>query len=122
VFFLPEIAAGMLFPQRKWEGRPTAYRMLCCAGAVANVLMMMAANMVGFAVGLDGLESIVRGIFRDYSGMCLRSFSYGDGLLLTDVLPGLVFLATACVVLFMGIQIMFEIRQTELRRGINLKC
>jgi D-alanyl-lipoteichoic acid acyltransferase DltB (MBOAT superfamily) len=122
VFFLPEIAAGMLFPQRKWEGRPTAYRMLCCAGAVANVLMMMAANMVGFAVGLDGLESIVRGIFRDYSGMFLRSISYGDGLLLTDVLPGLVFLATACVVLFMGIQIMFEIRQTELRRGINLKC
>lgn len=68
VFFLPEIAAGYLFPRRRWESRPTAYRMLCCVGAVANVLMMMAANLVGFAVGLDGLESIVRGIFRDYSG------------------------------------------------------
>ncbi|KAJ4295938.1 glycerol transporter [Collariella sp. IMI 366227] len=102
VFFLPEIAAGYLFPKRKWESRPTAYRMLCCAGAVANVLMMMSANLVGFAVGLDGLESIVRGIFRDYSGLA--------------------FLVTACGVLFVGIQIMFEIRQSEFRRGINLKC
>ncbi|GAB1311011.1 glycerol transporter [Madurella fahalii] len=102
VFFLPEIAAGYIFPRRKWEGRPTAYRMLCCVGGVGNVLMMISANLVGFAVGLDGLESIVRGIFRDYSG--------------------LVFLVTACSALFVGIQVMFEIRQTELRRGVNLKC
>ncbi|KAK4152238.1 putative glycerol transporter protein [Chaetomidium leptoderma] len=102
VFFLPEIAAGILFPRKKWEARPTAYRMLCCVGGVLNVLLMMSANLVGFAVGLDGLETIVRGIFRDYSGLA--------------------FLLTACVVLFMGIQVMFEIRQSELRRGINLKC
>ncbi|KAL2021404.1 hypothetical protein VTK56DRAFT_7157 [Thermocarpiscus australiensis] len=102
VFFLPEIAAGYLFPRRKWEARPTAYRMLCCVGGVGNVLMMITANLVGFAVGLDGLESIVRGIFRDYSG--------------------LVFLVTACSALFVGIQVMFEIRQSELRRGINMKC
>ncbi|KAL2270053.1 hypothetical protein VTJ83DRAFT_2237 [Remersonia thermophila] len=102
-FFLPEIVASrILFPKRKWERRPTAYRMLSCAGGVANVLMMMAANLVGFAVGLDGLQSIVKGIFRDYSG--------------------LVFLVTACSALFVGIQVMFEIRQSELRRGINLKC
>ncbi|KXX78169.1 Glycerol uptake protein 1 [Madurella mycetomatis] len=102
VFFLPEIAAGYILPRRKWEGRPTAYRMLCCVGGVGNVLMMISANLVGFAVGLDGLESIVRGIFKDYSG--------------------LVFLVTACSALFVGIQVMFEIRQTELRRGVNLKC
>ncbi|KAL2261359.1 hypothetical protein VTK26DRAFT_4335 [Humicola hyalothermophila] len=102
VFFLPEIAAGYLFPRRRWESRPTAYRMLCCVGGVGNVLMMISANLVGFAVGLDGLESIVKGIFRDYSG--------------------LVFLVTACSALFVGIQVMFEIRQSELRRGINLKC
>lgn len=35
---------------------------------------------------------------------------------------GLVFLVTACTALFVGIQVMFEIRQGELRRGINLKC
>ncbi|KAK4128634.1 MBOAT-domain-containing protein [Parathielavia appendiculata] len=102
VFFLPEIAAGYMFPRRKWEGRPTAYRMLCCVGGVGNVLMMISANLVGFAVGLDGLENIVKGIFRDYSG--------------------LVFLVTACSALFVGIQVMFEIRQSELRRGIDLKC
>ncbi|AEO65954.1 uncharacterized protein THITE_2077439 [Thermothielavioides terrestris NRRL 8126] len=102
VFFLPEIAASYLFPRRKWEGRPTAYRMLCCVGAVGNVLMMISANLVGFAVGLDGLANIVKGIFQDYSG--------------------LVFLVTACSALFVGIQVMFEIRQSELRRGIDLKC
>ena len=75
VFFLPEIAARSIFPARKWEGRPTAYRMLCGAGGVLNVLMMISANLVGFAVGLDGLESIVRGIFRDYSGKSLPARS-----------------------------------------------
>jgi D-alanyl-lipoteichoic acid acyltransferase DltB (MBOAT superfamily) len=136
VFFLPEIAAGYLFPRRKWEGRPTAYRMLCCVGGVGNVLMMISANLVGFAVGLDGLESIVRGIFRDYSGtlgsdlfffVALFFFLYSPFLqsffvLLLTPCPGLVFLVTACSALFVGIQVMFEIRQSELRRGINLKC
>ncbi|KAK3336534.1 MBOAT, membrane-bound O-acyltransferase family-domain-containing protein [Cercophora scortea] len=101
-FFLPEIAAGYLFPRHKWESRPTAYRMMCCAGAVGNVMMMVSANLVGFAVGLDGLQSILRGIFSDFSGF--------------------LFLATACTVLFMGIQVMFEVRASELRKGIRLKC
>ncbi|KAK3383695.1 MBOAT, membrane-bound O-acyltransferase family-domain-containing protein [Lasiosphaeria ovina] len=101
-FFLPEIAATYLFPRRQWEARPTAYRMLCCAGAVANVLMMISANLVGFAVGIDGLQSILRGILYEYSG--------------------LLFLVTACGALFVGIQVMFEIRESELRRGIVMKC
>ncbi|KAI0881469.1 MBOAT-domain-containing protein [Annulohypoxylon maeteangense] len=101
-FMLPEMAAGFLFPKRKWESRPTAYRMLCCVGAVANVFMMMSANLVGFAVGVEGLERIIAGIFRDFSG--------------------LTFLSGACIVLFVGVQAMFEIRESEMRRGINLKC
>jgi protein-cysteine N-palmitoyltransferase HHAT len=101
-FFLPEVIATLLFPARKWESRPTAYRMLCCVGAVGNVLMMMAANLVGFAIGLDGLQSILNAIFDDISG--------------------LVFLVVACSGLFIGIQVMFEIRQSELRRGIKLNC
>jgi protein-cysteine N-palmitoyltransferase HHAT len=67
-FMLPEMTARALFPARKWENRPTAYRMLSCVGAVGNVLMMMMANLVGFAVGLDGLQKILAGIFRDLSG------------------------------------------------------
>ncbi|KAI1821021.1 MBOAT, membrane-bound O-acyltransferase family-domain-containing protein [Xylaria intraflava] len=101
-FMLPEMAAGSLFPKRRWEGRPTAYRMLCCVGAVVNVLMMMTANLVGFAFGVDGLQSILAGIFEHFSGY--------------------VFLVGACTALFVGVQVMFEIRETELRRGINLKC
>ncbi|KAI0107877.1 MBOAT, membrane-bound O-acyltransferase family-domain-containing protein [Nemania sp. FL0031] len=101
-FMLPEMAAGSLFPKRKWEGRPTAYRMLCCVGAVGNVLMMITANLVGFAFGVEGLRAILAGIFEHFSGY--------------------VFLAAACTVLFVGVQVMFEIRESEIRRGINLKC
>ena len=67
-FMLPEFTGKFLFPRRKWESRPTAYRMISCVGAVMNILLMMMANLVGFAVGLDGLESILKGIFQDYSG------------------------------------------------------
>ncbi|EOO00828.1 putative glycerol uptake protein 1 protein [Phaeoacremonium minimum UCRPA7] len=101
-FIIPEVAAKALFPARKWENRPTAYRMLCCIGGVANVLPMMSANLVGFAVGLDGLESIVKGIFHDFNGI--------------------IFFVTACSALFVGIQVMFEIRESELRKGISLRC
>lgn len=102
LFMIPEWTAAYLFPKRRWESRPTEYRMLCCVGAVANVLMMMAANLVGFAVGLDGLQSIIAGILHDWSGF--------------------LFLIVACACLFVGIQVMFEIREWEKRRGATLKC
>ncbi|KAI5861482.1 MBOAT-domain-containing protein [Durotheca rogersii] len=101
-FMLPEMVTGFAFPKRNWEGRPTAYRMLCCVGAVGNVLMMMTANLVGFAVGVDGLKSIIAGILRDFSGFAFLMGSFS--------------------VLFVAVQIMFEVRESELRRGINLKC
>lgn len=75
LFLLPEVLAQMLFPAKKWENRPNQYRWLCGAGAVANVLMMMIANLVGFAVGLDGLQSILHGILHDWSGKSLRKTS-----------------------------------------------
>lgn len=102
LFFIPEIVAGLLVRKEDFKGRERTYRWLCGLGGVGNVLMMISANLVGFAVGLDGLKAIISGVFRDYSG--------------------LVFLVTACTALFVGIQVMFEIRQGELRRGINLKC
>jgi D-alanyl-lipoteichoic acid acyltransferase DltB (MBOAT superfamily) len=101
-FFLPEIIATKLFPRRKWEKQLTAWRMLCAIGAVGNILMMMAANLVGFAVGVDGLKEIVHGIVSSWSGFT--------------------FIVTACSALFVGAQIMFEIREDELRNGIQLKC
>ncbi|KAI9834994.1 MAG: hypothetical protein M1819_002717 [Sarea resinae] len=102
LFFLPEILATYLFPKRKWRTHPEAYRLICGVGAVGNILMMMAANLVGFAVGLDGLKGLIDGIAGSYSG--------------------LVFLVGACGALFVGVQVMFEVRQQELREGINLKC
>ena len=71
VFILPEVLAGFLFPKRRWQNHKTAYRWICGVGGVGNVLMMMAANLVGFAVGLDGLQGLVHGIVGSYSGRSL---------------------------------------------------
>jgi protein-cysteine N-palmitoyltransferase HHAT len=68
LFVLPEVLAKLAFPKRKWQNRKAAYRLLSGVGAVGNILMMMAANLVGFAVGLDGLQGLVHGIVGNYSG------------------------------------------------------
>lgn len=102
LFVLPEVIAGILFPAHRWRSRPTAYRVLCGIGAVGNILMMMMANLVGFAVGLDGLKGLLSGIVGSYSGVA--------------------YLAAACAALFVGVQVMFEVREGELRAGIKLKC
>ncbi|RYP54787.1 hypothetical protein DL768_000515 [Monosporascus sp. mg162] len=102
-FMLPEMAAGYLFPRRRWEQRrPVVYRFIAAAAAVFNTFMMMAANLVGFAVGVDGLKAILAGIFRDSSGFVVFAGAFG--------------------VLFVGVQLMFEVRETEKERGIDLKC
>ena len=102
IFVLPEVTATLLFPAKKWKDRPEAYRVLCGVGAVGNVLMMMAANLVGFAVGLDGLKSMVAGMVDSWGGRA--------------------FLLAACATLFVGVQVMFEWRESEKRRGIDMKC
>lgn len=68
LFVLPEVMAGFAFPKRKWQDRKTAYRVICGVGAVGNILMMMAANLVGFAIGLDGLKGLIHGMVGSYSG------------------------------------------------------
>jgi protein-cysteine N-palmitoyltransferase HHAT len=72
LFMLPEWTATYLFPKRKWEDRPTEYRVLCGIGGVFNVLMMISANLIGFAVGLDGMEVILKSILTDWSGKLPR--------------------------------------------------
>lgn len=42
--------------------------------------------------------------------------------LLTDNIIGVIFLTVACACLFVGIQVMFEIRESEKRKGATLKC
>ena len=71
LFVLPEVLAHMVFPKRNFVGRKRQYRMIFGGVSVVLVLMMMAANLVGFALGLDGLQGMLKGIFASYSGMLL---------------------------------------------------
>jgi D-alanyl-lipoteichoic acid acyltransferase DltB (MBOAT superfamily) len=64
--------------------------------------MLMVANLVGFALGLDGLKGLVNGIMGSWDGLA--------------------FLLIACVALFTGVQFMFEHRESEKRKGIKMKC
>lgn len=102
LFVLPEVLATMAFPAKKWQAHPETYRVLCGIGAAGNILMMMAANLVGFAVGVDGLKGLVEGIVDSWGGRA--------------------FLLAACATLFVGAQVMFEWREAEKRRGTNMKC
>ena len=102
LFVLPEILGGLLFPARPWRAWPNTYRVICGIGAVGNILMMMIANLVGFALGIEGMKGLWDGIFGSYSGIA--------------------YMVGACSALFVGVQVMFEVRESELRAGINLKC
>lgn len=102
LFVLPEIICTLAFPARKWRDRPEAYRVLCGIGAVANIMMMMVANLVGFAIGTEGTKNLVQGIVGSWNGVF--------------------FVFAACATLFVGAQVMFEVRESEKRKGINLKC
>ncbi|KAI9322745.1 MBOAT, membrane-bound O-acyltransferase family-domain-containing protein [Dichotomocladium elegans] len=96
LFLLPELIASRLFSFKKFGDKPY-YRFVCGLGAVGNILMMMIANLVGFCVGMDGMVNMLSQIFGT-----------------TD---GLIYLISVTVCLFIAVQIMFEIREAEKRRG-----
>ncbi|EPB89175.1 hypothetical protein HMPREF1544_04042 [Mucor circinelloides 1006PhL] len=96
LFLLPEIIATRLFSEKKYGDKPY-YRFVCGLGAVANILMMMIANLVGFAVGVDGVKEMLTKIFGTANGLS--------------------FLISVTICLFIAVQIMFEIRESEKRRG-----
>lgn len=102
LFVLPEILATLAFPAKRWRDRPNTYRVLCGIGGAFNILLMMIANLVGFAIGIDGLKGLVQGIVGSAAGVA--------------------FLAGACGALFVGVQVMFEVREEEKRHGIRMKC
>lgn len=58
---------------------------------------MMVANLVGFAVGVDGVKEMLTKIFGTANGLS--------------------FLISVTICLFIAVQIMFEIRESEKRRG-----
>ncbi|CEP15811.1 hypothetical protein [Parasitella parasitica] len=96
LFLLPEFVGSRLFTFKKF-GHTWYYRFVCGLGAVCNILMMMVANLVGFCLGLDGMKAMI-----------IQIFSSADGL---------VFIILVMSCLYVAAQIMFEIRESEKRRG-----
>ncbi|KAH7106546.1 MBOAT-domain-containing protein [Auriculariales sp. MPI-PUGE-AT-0066] len=97
LFVLPEILAHWAVPEAKF-GKEGWYRHLCAAGAVGNILMMMAANLVGFVLGVDGTKYLLSQLFGTFAGWQ--------------------FLFVASAVIFVVVQLMFEYREEEMRQGI----
>ncbi|KAH6901244.1 glycerol transporter [Coprinopsis sp. MPI-PUGE-AT-0042] len=50
-------------------GREPWYRHVCAIGGVVNILMMMAANLVGFVIGTDGIKFFVAQLFGTLEGL-----------------------------------------------------
>lgn len=67
-----------------------------------NVLLMMSANLVGFVLGLDGMRHLVHELAATWNGWGFMLF--------------------ACSCLFIGVQVMFEYREAEARRGVDRRC
>ncbi|KAG5420746.1 GUP1 [Candida metapsilosis] len=99
LFLIPELAAGIVFEKYNQEWW---YRYLCGLGAVVNIWMMMIANLVGFCLGKDGTLQLIREIFRSVSGVS--------------------FFIASSFSLFVASQVMFELRQGERRKGIDVRC
>ncbi|OBA18943.1 glycerol uptake protein 1 [Metschnikowia bicuspidata var. bicuspidata NRRL YB-4993] len=99
LFLLPEIFATSYF---KRYSNNSWYRHLCAIGAVVNIWMMMIANLYGFCLGHDGTIALLRAFFGTSNG--------------------LIYLVLSSGALFVGAQVMFEIREAEKRRGVDVKC
>ena len=61
---------------------------------------MMIANLVGFAVGLQGMEEMLSRIFTA---------------------EGILFITCSVLGIFSAVQVMFEVRESEKRRGLTVK-
>lgn len=108
LFILPEILARKLVSGWQKE-QPTAaarnpwwLRHLSACGGVFNILLMMTANLVGFAIGTDGILYMWNQLLGGWNGLG--------------------FMVAACATLFVGVQVMSEYRQEEARHGIDRKC
>jgi len=98
LFILPETIATKLFTEKKFGDKPY-YRHICAVGGALNLVSMWAANLVGFAIGLDGMKVLLINIFGE--------------------LDGFITFIICFVGIFCAVQVMFEIREEEKRRNIN---
>ncbi|KAI0788249.1 MBOAT-domain-containing protein [Fomes fomentarius] len=101
LFIVPEVAARFVLPAKKYGDQPW-YRHVAAMGAVLNILMMIAANLVGFVVGTDGIKYMVHQVLDSWQGIR--------------------FLLISCACIFVCVQVMFEYREEEARQGISRRC
>ncbi|TPX57862.1 hypothetical protein PhCBS80983_g03538 [Powellomyces hirtus] len=104
LFILPEVLLRRVFGNERWKQKlgPTTYRHLSATLAVLNILLMMIANLVGFAVGVDGVTIMLTHI-------------------LNNTAHGYLFLVATFVAVFSTVQLMFEWRNEEVRRTARIK-
>lgn len=99
LFLLPEIGASLYF--KRFSGL-WWYRHVCALGSVANIWMMMLANLFGFCLGQEGTVALLNEMFSTWRGLEFFLLSLGA--------------------LFVGAQVMFELREGERRRGMDVRC
>ncbi|CAI8499034.1 unnamed protein product [Pichia kudriavzevii] len=99
LFLLPEmIITKVMHPYKnEWW-----FRHACALGAVINIWMMMLANLYGFCLGHDGMVKLLRDMLTTFDGV--------------------IFSICSTVCLFIAAQVMFELRESEHHRGIDVKC
>jgi len=98
LFLIPETVCTKFINKRiqHWK----SYRFIKSVGAAANMIMMVAANMVGYVIGFDGVKEIFSEVFA-FKHIIFYSYMY------------------FCIMV--ATQLMFEIREEEKRRNIFKK-
>jgi D-alanyl-lipoteichoic acid acyltransferase DltB (MBOAT superfamily) len=69
LFLLPELACKRLFCSELVRKQLGSYHIhLCAFGAAINIMFMMVANLIGYAVGLEGILDMLSKLdsFRGY--------------------------------------------------------
>ncbi|EGG12027.1 uncharacterized protein MELLADRAFT_101925 [Melampsora larici-populina 98AG31] len=124
VFVIPEVLAKKVFSgsihEKKWY-----FRHLSAIGGTLNVLSMMSANLVGFVIGLDGVEVMWSQPLGPWSGTILVQTKASHPKKETNgkvVFLGFLTLLTTFGALFCAVQMMMENREEERREGIWRKC
>ncbi|KAK4046734.1 glycerol transporter [Microbotryomycetes sp. JL201] len=89
LFVIPEMVAKKVLPYDKY-GSTCWYRHVAAFGGVLNVLMMMTGNLIGFAIGTDGMKYMWQQMIGTWAGVR--------------------FMIVAMACLFVAVQVMFEYR------------
>ena len=96
VFLIPELLAQLLAKRTGLDRHPK-YRHYCACAGAANLLQVTICNMLGFALGLAGTKEMLRKLLTP------------DSLLFTLAI---------LLAYYANVQVAFEVRESERRRGI----